>query len=103
MAIIAMMERVSISQLKDQLSAYLKKVRAGETVLVMDRNTPVARIEPIHQPADEASRIAQLEAAGILLPPKGPPLTINELRRLRVVAPGARVLEALLDERREGR
>jgi prevent-host-death family protein len=97
------MERVSISQLKDQLSAYLKKVRAGETVLVMDRNIPVARIDRIQQTEDETSRIAQLEAAGVLLPPRGPPLSLEELRRNRVVAPGARVLEALLEERREDR
>jgi len=97
------MERVSISQLKDQLSAYLKKVRAGETVLVMDRNRPVAQLTPVAKPARDAERIAKLEAEGILTPPKGPPLTLDELRRLRVVAPGARVLEALLEERREGR
>ncbi len=97
------MEQVNISKLKDQLSAYLKKVQAGETVLVMDRNTPIAHISPVHQAEDEADRIARLEAAGILLPPKGPPLTLEELKRLRVVAPGARVLEALLEERREGR
>ena len=97
------MERVSISQLKDQLSAYLKKVRAGETLLVMDRNAPIARIDPIQRSEDEAGKIARLEAAGVLLPPKGPPLTVEELRSLRVVAPGAGVLEALLEERREGR
>lgn len=97
------MQQVNISTLKDKLSAYLKRVQAGETVLVMDRNKPVARIEPMHEAEDEAGRIEQLEAAGILRPPKGPPLTLEELRRGRVVAPGAGVLEALLEERREGR
>ena len=97
------MERVSISQLKDQLSAYLKRVRAGETVLVMDRNTPIAQLTPLATPAHDAERIAQLEADGILTPPTGPPLTLEELRRNVVVAPGANVLEALLEERREGR
>jgi len=97
------MDRVSISQLKDQLSAYLKKVQAGETVVVMDRNTPVAQLAPLPQPSDESAWIAKLEAEGVLTPAKGPRLTIEELRRRRVVAPGAAVLEALLEERREGR
>ena len=97
------MERVSISRLKDQLSAYLKKVQAGETVLVMDRNTPVAQLAPLPPNLDESEKIARLEAAGVLLPPQGPPLSLEELQRRRVKAPGARVLEALLEDRREGR
>ena len=35
------MERVTISQLRTNLSAYLKKVRAGETVLILDRDQPL--------------------------------------------------------------
>ena len=97
------MERVSISQLKDQLSAYLKKVRAGETVLVMDRNTPIAQLTPVAAPSKDAERIARLESKGILTPPRGPRLTLEELERNVVVAPGADVLGALLEERREGR
>lgn len=97
------MERVSISQLKDQLSAYLRKVQAGETVVVMDRNKPVAQLSPLPAERDDSKRIRALEAAGRLVPPKRPPLSREELRRLRVVAPGARVVEALLEEREEGR
>ena len=33
-----------ISQLKDALSHYLKRVQGGEEVLIMDRDRPVARI-----------------------------------------------------------
>ena len=51
------MERVSISKLKDQLSAYLKKVQAGETVVVTDRNKPVARLTPISASENESERI----------------------------------------------
>jgi hypothetical protein len=35
--------------------------------------------------------------------PKAPPLGIEEIRRMRPVAPGARLLEALLEERESGR
>ena len=97
------MERVSISQLKDQLSAYLEKVRAGQTVVVTDRNKPVAQLTPIPEQESGDDHIARLIARGIVRPPKGPPLDIQEILRRRPVVPGAGVLEALLDERREGR
>ena len=38
------MEKATISDLKNQLSAYLAKVRAGASVLILDRDQPVARI-----------------------------------------------------------
>jgi prevent-host-death family protein len=97
------MERVSISRLKDQLSAYLKKVEEGQTLIVTDRNKPVARLEPISRNESESDRIARLVAQGVLTQPKAPPLSIAEIRRRRPVVLGAGVLEALLEERREGR
>ena len=47
------MKQSSVSYLKAHLSAELKAVQAGETVVVMDRDHPVARIVPI---ADEKRR-----------------------------------------------
>jgi len=41
------MRRVMTADLKAHLSAYLAAVRGGETIIVCDRNTPVARLEPI--------------------------------------------------------
>ncbi len=38
---------VGVRDLKTHLSAYLKRVKAGETVLVTDRGKPVARLEPV--------------------------------------------------------
>jgi len=40
------MRTVNIGELKNRLSAYLQYVRAGEEVIVRDRNVPVARIVP---------------------------------------------------------
>jgi antitoxin (DNA-binding transcriptional repressor) of toxin-antitoxin stability system len=34
--------------LKARLSEYLRSVRRGETVIILDRETPVAKIVPIH-------------------------------------------------------
>ena len=40
------MTRVGIAELKARLSEHLRKVRQGETVTVLDRQTPIARIVP---------------------------------------------------------
>jgi prevent-host-death family protein len=40
------MTRVGIADLKARLSEHLRKVRQGETVTVLDRQTPIARIVP---------------------------------------------------------
>lgn len=98
------MEKTTISRLKAHLSAYLKKVRAGQTILILDRDEPVARLERVGTPAgpaDREDRLVRLERAGLLR---------RASRRLSLDAvrqPAARskasVLAALLDERRSGR
>jgi prevent-host-death family protein len=41
------MKQVRIADLKARLSEYLRAVRRGETIAVLDRDTPVAQIVPI--------------------------------------------------------
>ena len=41
-----MTERPRIAELKARLSAYLAAVRGGASLVVCDRNTPIARITP---------------------------------------------------------
>jgi prevent-host-death family protein len=41
------MKQVNIAELKARLSEYLRAVRKGETIAVLDRDTPVARIVPV--------------------------------------------------------
>lgn len=38
---------VGVRELKAHLSAYLERVRAGETISVTDRGVPVAEIRPV--------------------------------------------------------
>jgi prevent-host-death family protein len=38
-----------IRELKNHLSAYLRKVKAGETITITDRGTPVGRIVPARE------------------------------------------------------
>jgi len=41
------MKHVRIADLKSHLSEYLRAVRRGETIWVLDRDTPVAQIVPL--------------------------------------------------------
>lgn len=41
------MLRVNIHQAKTHLSRYAKRVKAGETVILCDRNQPFAEIRPL--------------------------------------------------------
>jgi len=41
------MKEVGVAELKARLSEYLRAVRRGETIAVLDRQTPVAHIVPV--------------------------------------------------------
>lgn len=45
------MKQVRIAELKAKLSEYLRAVRRGETIAVLDRETPVAQIVPVRAPS----------------------------------------------------
>ena len=45
------MKHVRIAELKSRLSEYLRAVRRGETIAVLDRETPIARIVPVRERA----------------------------------------------------
>ncbi len=85
------MKKVRIAELKAHLSAHLKAVRKGQTVTVMDRETPIARIVPYREGAAPRLRVRPplRKLHGAPLPP---PLSV------RVDSLGA-----LLDERRDRR
>lgn len=100
------MKIASISETKNNLSAYLDLVRNGETILITDRNKPVARLEPVsnYDDQDDEGRLARLERAGVICRSKRrgvvrsiidmpPPTPLN----------GASILRALLEDREEGR
>ena len=95
------MEKASISELKNRLSAYLKKVRAGHTVLILDRDQPIAKLEGVGSGTPHDDKLARLERAGLLRRAKSRPA----LKALSAAAPKAArsVTEALVAERREGR
>jgi prevent-host-death family protein len=47
------MKQTNVSGLKARLSEYLAAVRNGETVVVHDRRTPIARLVPIGENAED--------------------------------------------------
>jgi prevent-host-death family protein len=94
-------EKATISELKNRLSAYLKKVRAGQTVLILDRDQPIARLEGVQAGARQDDKLARLERAGLLRRAKSAPA----LKALRAAPPQAAksVTQALIAERGEAR
>ncbi len=98
------MKVANIAELKNKLSAYLDLVKAGETILIMDRNKPIARIEPTSAQDSLADHLNDLEKRGLLR--RGKPLKdeFNPLLRPPIQLPeGVSLLEALLAEREENR
>jgi prevent-host-death family protein len=47
------MKQAMVSELKARLSDYLAAVRKGETIVVCDRKTPVARLIPYEKETDD--------------------------------------------------
>jgi prevent-host-death family protein len=62
------MSTVRIAELKSHLSEYLRSVRKGRTLTVLDRDTPIARIIPYAAGPIEIRR-ATRRLRGLKLPP----------------------------------
>ena len=64
------MKKAKIAELKNNLSRYLDHVKGGESVLVLDRDQPVAQIVPLHRSdrgsRDHESRLLRLERRGLI-------------------------------------
>jgi prevent-host-death family protein len=79
------MKAVGIADLKARLSEYLRLVRKGRTLTVLDRGTPVARIVPCAPEAVEVRRAVR---------------PLRDLVRPPRPAKPTNSLEVLLDDRR---
>lgn len=65
------MASVQIADLKNNLSAYLRKVRTGEEVIICDRKSPIAKLVPLNT-GDLELEAQELIAKGLMLPAKKP-------------------------------
>jgi len=96
------MVTATISQLKNSLGTYLKQVRAGERVMILDRRKPVAVLEPIRGDDQPDARLERLERAGIVRPSRHPDARAA-LNDLEPPLAHRSVLAALIAERRQAR
>lgn len=58
------MRTANIGQLRDRLTQYLREVRAGQEIVVRDRQRPIARIVPIALDAESDDH--ELVSAGLM-------------------------------------
>lgn len=94
------MKSVNVAELKNRLSAYLKEVRAGQELLVRDRNTPVARIVPVSAPNAGDEEELQLLAAQGRVRPGGEPLD-ESFWTLPAPRVDARTMKRVLEQERD--
>jgi prevent-host-death family protein len=87
------MKEVGIAKLKARLSAYLRQVRRGETLVVLDRSTPVARIVPYDAAEDGLS----------VRPPRGGIRPLGGLPPFETLDLGVDPVDLLLEDRASGR
>ncbi len=86
---------VSVRELKERLSHYLRMVRDGETVVVTQRGVPVARLAPVGKTLEQQlvglRDIGLIEWSGQKLKPSSPPVRLRQ---------GKSISEMLVEERR---
>ncbi|MEX2178956.1 MAG: type II toxin-antitoxin system prevent-host-death family antitoxin [Gemmatimonadaceae bacterium] len=91
------MKTVSVSQLKARLSHYLREVRRGSEIQVLDRGVPVARLTGVDAAAEDADdRRQRLARAGVLRMGSG---DLDRLLRGRPIAAGSDLSGALRADR----
>ena len=94
----------TISEAKNQLSALLDRVRAGESIQIVDRGIPVARLESaIGRDLETDGKIARLQRAGAVRAALRQPATHLLSEAPPRARRGASAVQALVEERRAGR
>jgi prevent-host-death family protein len=98
------MKKAGIADLKNNLSRYLDQVKSGESILVLDRNQPVAQIVPLQRgvrgTVTEDDRLARLARKGLIR--RGTGGSGRWITQRRLVKVDGSILQDLLDERRSG-
>ncbi len=93
------MRAVSISELKAHLARYIRDVRRGAELEILDRGVPVARlVRPSAVPGRDAERWVRLVKSGVLRAGSGDASGVLERPPLRL---DADLSSALEDDRRD--
>jgi prevent-host-death family protein len=89
---------VGARELKTRLGAYLRRVRAGETLIITDRGEPTAELRPIPAPRQDLdARLRQLEMEGLVICGNGRPLPLFKPRRSK----GKSLADTVIDMRED--
>jgi len=95
------MRTVNVAKLKNELSKYITYAKAGEEIVIRERNLPVAKLVPF-SPQDATQEELRLVAQGIMRLP----LTRLDPKQLLKIPTGKvkgnKAIQAILDDR-EGR
>jgi len=87
---------VSVRDLKNRTSEFLRRVRAGERLVVTDRGRPIAEIAPVRRERlSSEQHLGRLAERGDIVPARGRGL--REIRPLR--RRGRPVAASLLEDR----
>jgi prevent-host-death family protein len=91
-----MYETVGVRELRQNLSAYLQRVREGHRLIVTERNKPVAELVPLGR---EHPGLRRLVAEGRVVPPvRAEPLDFSPVS-VRGDRAASRALEAVRGDR----
>jgi prevent-host-death family protein len=95
------MRSVNIAELRNRLSAYVAIARAGEQIIIRNRDLPVAKLVPF-SPRDASEDELMLVATGKMRLPEDA-IDLDELWRIKTGAVDKSVaIGALLKDRDEG-
>jgi antitoxin (DNA-binding transcriptional repressor) of toxin-antitoxin stability system len=100
------MKTANVTESKNGLSELLRSVKAGQSILILDRDEPVARLEPVPPDAlPPDARLRALERRGIVRRPASAGGMWKQLDRIPrpKLKPGQSAVAAVLKERDEGR
>ena len=89
------MSTISVSELQANLHRYLREVRFGGAVEVLERGTPVARLVP-PMPGGEMEVRDRMIASGVLRPGRGSATAVLEEPPLKLPVS---ILDALSEDR----
>ena len=96
------MTTATVSKLKASLSEYLRRVKAGEEVLVSERGRPIAKLVPVTGGDALPDHLAEMARQGLVrVGPRRLSRAFWGLPRPR--DPKGRVRGALVEERKQGR
>ncbi len=97
------MRSTSISDAKNRLSALVKEVQGGESVMITDRGVPVAKLVPVRLAKGVSARVIGLAQQGLArLPEQAPTAKWLDLPWPKLTR-GPSAVAVLLAERAEGR